>query len=87
MASDNLGALTDDIRSIELYDITRDPSEKNNVAAANPEQVAALKKRANDLAATMEKPLLLQVEFGVMRERLHMPPALPGEEDSFNEED
>jgi arylsulfatase A-like enzyme len=72
--------------SIELYNIALDPSEKNNVSAANPDKVAALKKRANELAATMEKPLLLQAEFGAMRERLHMPPALPGEEASFNEE-
>jgi hypothetical protein len=35
----------------------------------------------------MAKSLLLQTEFGAMRERLHMPPALPGEEASFNEED
>ena len=34
----------------------------------------------------MAKPLLLQTEFGAMRERLHMPPALPNEEASFNEE-
>jgi hypothetical protein len=61
--------------------------EKSNVAAANPEKVIALQKRANELAATMAKPLLLQAEFGAMRERLHMPPALPGEEASFNEED
>ena len=73
--------------AIELYNIALDPSETNNVAAANPDKVAALKKRANELAATMEKPLLLQAEFGVMRERLHMPPALPGEEASFNEEE
>jgi arylsulfatase A-like enzyme len=73
--------------AIELYNITLDPSEKNDVAAANPDKVAALQKRANELAATMAKPLLLQAEFGAMRERLHMPPALPGEEASFNEED
>ena len=72
---------------VELYNIAQDPAEKNNVAAANPDKVAALKKRANDLAAIMEKSLLLQVEFGAMRERMHMPPALPGEEASFNEED
>ena len=72
--------------SVELYDIAKDPSEKNNVAAAHPDKVAVLKKRANELAATMEKPLL-QAEFAAMRERLHMPPALPGEEASFNEED
>jgi len=73
--------------AIELYNITLDPSEKHNVAAANPDQVAALKKRANELATTMGKPLLLRAEFRAMRDRLHMPPALPGEEASFNEKD
>lgn len=73
--------------AIELYNIPQDPSEKNNLAAANPDKVAALQKRANELAATMAKPLLLQAEFGAMRERLHMPPALPGEDASLNEED
>jgi arylsulfatase A-like enzyme len=73
--------------AVELYNIALDPAEKNNVAAAHPDKVAALKKRANELAATMGKPLLLQAEFGAMRERLHMPPALPGEEASFNEEE
>ena len=43
--------------------------------------------RANELAATMEKLLLLQAEFGAMRECLHMPPALPDEEASFNEQE
>ena len=62
--------------SIELYNIAQDPYEKNNVAAANPEQVVALKKRANELASTMDKSLLLQAEFGAVRDRLHMPPAL-----------
>ncbi len=72
--------------AVELYNITQDPSEKNDLAAANPEKVAALQKRANELAATMAKPMLLQTEFNAMRERLHMPPALPKEEASFNEE-
>lgn len=48
--------------AVELYDIARDPSEKNNIAAAHPDKVAALQKRANELAATMAKPLLLQAE-------------------------
>jgi len=72
--------------AIELYNIAQDRSEKDNVAAAHPDKVAALRKRANELAATMAKPLLLQTEFGAMRERLHLPPALPSEETSFNEE-
>ena len=70
--------------AVELYNIAQDPSEKNNVAAANPEKVAALQNRANDLAAVMVKPLLLTTEFGAMRERLSMPPSLPKEEMQFD---
>jgi hypothetical protein len=36
----------------------------------NPEKVAALQKRVNQLAATMAKPLLLETEFKAMRARL-----------------
>jgi arylsulfatase A-like enzyme len=66
--------------SVELYDVVRDPSETRNLAAENPAKVAALKERANALAATMAKPLLLQTEFNAVRERLKLPPALPTEE-------
>ncbi len=72
--------------SVEIYNIHEDPFEKNDVAAQNPEKVALLQKRANELAQTMAKPMLLQTEFQAIRERLSMPPALPGEEMSFNEE-
>ena len=65
---------------IELYNLASDPFEKTNVAAANPERVNALKKRANDLAATSAKPLFLQTEFTALRERLHLPPAFPADE-------
>jgi arylsulfatase A-like enzyme len=70
----------------ELYNIPQDPSEKNNLAAQNPDRVAALQKRANELAAEMVKPLLLETEIKAMMQRLAMPPALPGEEFEFNEE-
>ncbi|MCA9441606.1 MAG: sulfatase-like hydrolase/transferase, partial [Candidatus Omnitrophica bacterium] len=70
----------------ELYNIAEDPSEKNDVAGDHPEKVTMLQQRANDLAATMAKSLLLQTEFQGIRERLSMPPALPGQEMSFNEE-
>jgi arylsulfatase A-like enzyme len=73
--------------AVELYNIAQDPSEKDNVAAANPDKVAVLQKRANELAATMAKPLLLQTEFQALRGRLKLPPALPGEEFMFDEED
>lgn len=73
--------------AVELYDIATDPGEKTNVAAAHPEKVAALKARANELGTQMAKPLLLQTEFAALRERLHLPPALPGEEAAFNDGD
>jgi arylsulfatase A-like enzyme len=70
----------------ELYNIPRDASEKNNLAATNPDQVAALQKRINELAAAMTKSLLLQTEFQEITRRLAVPPALPGEEFDFDQE-
>jgi arylsulfatase A-like enzyme len=64
-------------QAVELYDIAKDPSEKENVAAANPDEVARLQKRGNELAADMIPPLALQTEFKAMKERLSLPPALP----------
>ena len=66
--------------AVELYNIKTDPSEKENVAAQHPEIVAKLQQRANELAATMAKPMILLTEFDAMRKRLALPPALPGEE-------
>jgi arylsulfatase A-like enzyme len=66
--------------ALELYNIAQDPSEKNNLAAENPDKVAELQKRANELAAVEAKPILLQEIFQDFRKRLAMPPALPGEE-------
>lgn len=72
--------------SIELYNLANDPGEKTNLAAQHPEIVASLQKRVGELAADMAKSMLLQTEFGAMRERMHMPPALPGEELQFSAE-
>lgn len=69
---------------VELYNIAKDPFEKNNVAAKNPKQVAVLQSRANELAATMARPMLLETEVGAMMERLKLPPSLPVELDSLN---
>jgi hypothetical protein len=70
----------------ELYNIAADPSEKNDLAAQNPGKIAELQKPANELAAEQVKPLLLEAEFKMILQRLAMPPALPGEEMEFNEE-
>ncbi len=71
--------------SVELYNIADDPGEKHNVAAEHPETAAKLQKRADELAAQMAKPLMLQTEFNAMRERMRLPPALPTEEFEINE--
>jgi arylsulfatase A-like enzyme len=63
----------------ELYDVARDPSEKQDVAARHPDKVAVLQARANELAAAMAKPLLLETEFAALRARLALPPAIPGD--------
>ena len=72
--------------TVELYNIRQDPSEKNNLAAQNQEKVAALQKRANELAAAGVKSQLLELEFKTILQRLALPLALPGEEFEFNEE-
>jgi arylsulfatase A-like enzyme len=64
-------------QAVELYNIAEDPGENSNVADAHPDKVAALQKRANELAATMAKPMLLETEFGAMKARLKLPPAFP----------
>jgi arylsulfatase A-like enzyme len=71
----------------ELYNIKDDPSEKHDVAAQHPDQVAALEKRANELAAAGVKPALLGEVFQTtVKEMLHAPPAFPGEELELNSE-
>jgi arylsulfatase A-like enzyme len=69
--------------AVELYNIAEDPAESRNVAADHPDRVAVLQRRANELAAVMVKPMLLETEFKAMRTRFAMPPALPGEEYEF----
>jgi len=46
-------------QSVELFNITDDKAEAKNLAAENPEKVAALKARMEELAGEMAPPLLL----------------------------
>ena len=52
-----------DSQAVDLYNLAEDPYEKNNLAAAHPDKVAELQKRANELAAAGVKPLLLEAVF------------------------
>ncbi len=72
--------------ALELYNIAQDPSEKDDLATDNPAKVAELQRRVDELAAAMTQPMFLLTEFSALRERVHLPPALPGEETSFNDE-
>jgi arylsulfatase A-like enzyme len=45
--------------SVDLYNIAEDPFEKNNIAAAHPDKVAAMQQRLNSLGKESAKPLAL----------------------------
>jgi arylsulfatase A-like enzyme len=64
-------------QSVELFNLARDPSEKTNLAAENPDKVVALQKRANELAAAGVQPLWLTTEFMALKQRMGLPPAFP----------
>ena len=51
--------------SVDLYNLAEDPYEKNNVAAAHPDKVAAMQERLNALGKESAKPLALIYVAGV----------------------
>ncbi len=65
---------------VELFNLAEDPYEKNNLAEANPEKVAALQKRANELAQGAAKPLFLLEQMKVVMKNMQGQPVLPGED-------
>ncbi len=58
----------------ELFDIVKDPSEKNNLAEQNPEVVKKLQARMVELASQMSPPLFL---LEALKITLHADTALP----------
>jgi hypothetical protein len=52
-----------------------------------PEKIAELQKRINELAAEAEKPILLQIEIKNILERMHLSPALPSDLESLDAEE
>lgn len=51
--------------SFDLYNLAEDPYEKNNVADAHPDKVAAMQQRINALGKECTKPFFLQYVGGV----------------------
>ena len=73
-------------QTVELYDLGKDVGETTNLATEHPEIVAKLQQRVQVLAAEAEQPILLQIEFKNMLERMHLPPSLPPTLNSLNAE-
>lgn len=63
--------------SVDLYDLSKDPSEQNNLAAAYPENVAAMQQRLNSLSKEASKPLFLLDQFKIVMKNMNGQPLLP----------
>jgi arylsulfatase A-like enzyme len=63
--------------SIDLYDLSKDPSEQNNLAAAHPDKVATMQQRLDALAKEASKPLFLIDQFKVVMKNMNGQPLLP----------
>jgi arylsulfatase A-like enzyme len=73
---------------VELFNLADDPGEKTNVAAQNDEKVRALQARVTGLGSEMAKSLLLEQVFKSVSANLTgKPPALPNEEEFYEQGD
>jgi arylsulfatase B len=66
--------------SADLYDLSKDPSEQSNLAAANADRVVAMQQRLNELAKGAVKPLFLEAQFKVIMKNMHGEPVMPTDE-------
>ncbi|WP_262030273.1 arylsulfatase B [Microvirga sp. Mcv34] len=64
---------------IELFDIARDPAEKDNLAESKGNQVETLKQRIEDLASSAVQPLLLAQ---MVKTTFGAPPSTPKADES-----
>lgn len=73
--------------AVELYNVPQDPSEKTNLADKNPDKVARLQRRIEQLAKESAKSLFLVDAFGAVKGAAHGPPSLPNEDAYFTRGD
>jgi arylsulfatase A-like enzyme len=71
---------------VDLYDLAKDPSERVNLAASEPDRVAAMQRRLEALALEMQKPLFLAMQFQVVMQNINGEPVLPTD-DGFGDPD
>jgi arylsulfatase A-like enzyme len=72
---------------LELFNIAQDPFEKTNLADKNPQIVASLQKRIEELARESAKPLFLVDAFSAAWGAAHGAPSLPSEDAFFTQGD
>jgi arylsulfatase A-like enzyme len=66
--------------SVALYDLSEDPSEEHDLAATDPETVARMQARLEELARAAVKPLFLVDQMGVVMRNMNGEPVLPTDE-------
>lgn len=66
--------------SVDLYDLAKDPSEQQNLAANHPDRVLAMQRRLDELAKEARKPLFLEDQFKVVMKNMNGEPVLPIDE-------
>jgi arylsulfatase A-like enzyme len=67
--------------SVDLYDLSKDPSEQNDLAAVYPEKVLVMQQRLDDLAKEATRPLFLIDQFKVVMKNMNGQPVLPIDEE------
>jgi arylsulfatase A-like enzyme len=72
---------------LELFNIAQDPYEKTNLADKNPQIVAGLQKRIEELARESAKSLFLVDAFSAAWGGAHGAPSLPHEDAFFTQGD
>ena len=72
--------------ALELYNVASDPSEKTNVAAEHPAEVAALRKRIEQIAGESAKSMFLSDTFHNYKTKPASPPALPSDDEFLGDE-
>ena len=71
--------------NVELFNLAEDPYEKNNVAGAHPDKVAAMQQRLETLSKEAAKPLaLLYMAQTAMKANV---PLLPTDETFYTDDD
>ncbi len=71
---------------VELFNLAQDPGEANNVAAANPDKMAELQKRAEALAKEGVQPLIMKEVIGVTQHTLFGSVVTPSEQQMLEQQ-